>query len=168
MATSLNLLKKSNGPIPAVFNHNVLGNILKFNTNKQKNLASNNVSNQLGTQTVGEHLDKGNAHFKYCPYLKPMEIKGIKRADRKFDYNSSYSLMLGKNGSSANPQSGNFLTNVLYNGMKVPLPPKRYQMAQYVDVRLDVFSPFIITCVICLPFFFTDFMWSVPEKSSAH
>ncbi|CAA9989353.1 conserved Plasmodium protein, unknown function [Plasmodium knowlesi strain H] len=168
MATSLNLLRKSNGPIPAVFNHNVLGNILKFNTNKHKNLAYNNVSEQVGSQIVGEHLDKSNAQLKYCPYLKPMEIKGIKRADRKFDYNSSYSFMLAQNNFSANPQNRSFLTNILYNGMKIPLPPKRYQMAQYVDVRLDVLSPFIITCVICLPFFFTDFMWSVPEKSSAH
>ncbi|CAG9473459.1 conserved Plasmodium protein, unknown function [Plasmodium vivax] len=168
MATSLNLLRKSNGPIPAVFNHKVLGNILKFNTNKQKNLSCNNVSDRLETQTVGEHLDRGNAQFKYCPYLKPLDIKGIKRADRKFDYNSSYSFMLAQKDFSENPQNRNFLTHYLYNGMKVPLPPRRYKLAQYVDVRLDVFSPVIITCVICLPFFFTDFMWSVPEKSSAH
>ncbi|KJP89910.1 hypothetical protein AK88_00366 [Plasmodium fragile] len=137
---------------------NVLGNILKFNTNKHKNVASNNVSSQMGTQTVGEILDKGNPQFKYCPYLKPMDIKGIKRADRKFDYNSSYSFMLGKNDFSANPQNMNFIAHLLYNGMKVPLPPSRYKLAQYVDVRLDAFSPFIITCVICFPFFFTDFM----------
>ncbi|GAB67801.1 hypothetical protein PCYB_123670, partial [Plasmodium cynomolgi strain B] len=147
MATSLNLLRKPNGSIPAVFNHKVFGNILKFNTNKQNNLAGNNVSNQLGTQTVGEHLDKGNAQFKYCPYLKPLDIKGIKRADRKFDYNSSYSFMLAQKDFSANPQNRNFLTHCLYNGMKIPLPPSRYKLAQYVDVRLDVFSPFIITLV---------------------
>ncbi|GAW82303.1 hypothetical protein, conserved [Plasmodium gonderi] len=168
MATSLKLLKKTNTPFLGVFNHKVLGNIFKFNTNKQKNLSSSSVSKDTGTQTVRENLDKGDVQFKYCPYLKPMDIKGIKRADRKFDYNSSYSFMLAQKDFSENPQKKNFLTHYLYNGMKVPLPPNRYKLSEYVDVRLDMFSPVIITCVICFPFFFTGYMWSVPEKSSAH
>ncbi|SBT80155.1 conserved Plasmodium protein, unknown function [Plasmodium malariae] len=159
----LNYFKKSNAFIPSFINHKVLGNLYKFNTNTQKNIIKKkNAQEQKEVQPERDYIDIGNVEYKYCPYLKPLDIKGIKRADRKFDYNSSYAFMVAQNDYKENLKEKNLLTKYLYNGMKVPLPPKRYKISEYVDIRLDMFSPVIIWCVICFPFFFTGYMWSIP------
>ncbi|SCP05499.1 conserved Plasmodium protein, unknown function [Plasmodium ovale] len=167
MAMVLNSFQRASTYIPGIMRHKILGKLPNFNTNVQKGV-KNEISKDSGVHHVAENIDPGNAVFKYCAYLKPMEIKGIKRADRKFDYNSSYSFMLAQKDFSDDLNNKSLFTKYLYNGMKVPLPPKRYKIAEYVDVRLDMFSPIIISCVICFPFFFTGYMWSVPQAGSGH
>ncbi|SOV17792.1 conserved Plasmodium protein, unknown function [Plasmodium sp. gorilla clade G2] len=158
----INYLKRIQGKfIPGFINHKIVGNLHKINTNTHNDVIENiNVKQESDVSHIGENIDVGNIDYKYCPYLKPLEIKGIKRADRKFDYNSSYSFM-NKQKDFTEKFKTSLFTKCLYNGMKIPLPPKRYKISQYVDVRLDMFSPLIITCLICFPFFFTRFMWSV-------
>ncbi|SPJ11983.1 conserved Plasmodium protein, unknown function [Plasmodium sp. DRC-Itaito] len=158
----INYFKRIQGKfIPCFINQKLVGKLHKINTNAHNDVIENiNVKHESNMSHIGENIDVGNIDYKYCPYLKPLEIKGIKRADRKLDYNSSYSFMNKQKDFTENFKTSLF-TKCLYNGMKIPLPPKRYKISQYVDVRLDMFSPLIITCIICFPFFFTRFMWSV-------
>ncbi|EWC86797.1 hypothetical protein PFNF54_04351 [Plasmodium falciparum NF54] len=110
----------------------IVGNLHKINTNAQNDVIENiNVKQESDVSYIGENIDAGNIDYKYCPYLKPLEIKGIKRADRKLDYNSSYSFMNKQKDFTENFKTSLF-TKCLYNGMKIPLPPKRYKISQYV------------------------------------
>ncbi|CXI99044.1 conserved Plasmodium protein, unknown function [Plasmodium berghei] len=168
MAMPLNCLKKTHGFLPYSVNHKILGNLYKINTNTTKNGIITEIINEKESYGLAQNIDPGNIEYKYCSYLKPMDIKGIKRADRKFDYNSSYVLMKKQNDFKDDLNKANLLTTYLYNGMKIPLPPKRYKLSEYVDIRIDMFSPIIVCSVICLPFFFTGFMWSVPQGGSGH
>ncbi|SBT41627.1 conserved Plasmodium protein, unknown function [Plasmodium ovale wallikeri] len=130
-----------------------------FNTNVQKGV-KNEISKDSEVHHVAENIDPGNAVFKYCAYLKPMEIKGIKRADRKFDYNSSYSFMLAQKDFSDDLNNKSFFTKCLYNGMKVPLPPKRYKIAEYVKKKKK--KKILNYEQVIL------FVWSVPQAGSGH
>ncbi|VWU51900.1 conserved protein, unknown function, partial [Hepatocystis sp. ex Piliocolobus tephrosceles] len=150
-----------------VLDNKILNNLYKFNTNT-KNILKNDTLKNSEVRDISEALDINNEDYKYCSYLKPLDIKGIKRADRKMDYNSSYAYMIKQKDYKDNLTKKNIFTTYLYNGMKIPMPPAKYKIANYVDVRLDMFSPIIVCCVICFPFFFTRFMWSVPEGGSGH
>ncbi|CRG94983.1 conserved Plasmodium protein, unknown function [Plasmodium gallinaceum] len=159
MTMVLNHIKKSNIYIPGVINQKILGNLNRGNVNYSKELIKNkNVNEEKNLQNINENLDIENIDYKYSPYLKPLEIKGIKRADRKLDYNSSYSFMVAQKDFRENLKKQNIFTKYLYNGMKIPLPPKKYKLSQYIDVRLDMFSPLIISFILSVPFFIASNM----------
>lgn len=147
---------------PSIFNTKVLskdkGSTKCFikNANKKEVQKTDLTTSEVKIAEVkitNELLDSSNDDYKYSPYLKPLEIKGIKRADRKYDYNSSYSFMKSQKDYNDHLVKPNIFVKYLYNGMKTPLPPKKYKIAEYIDVRLDMFAPFIIAGVMSLPFF---------------
>ncbi|CRH01138.1 conserved Plasmodium protein, unknown function [Plasmodium relictum] len=159
MTIVLNHFKKTNTFIPGVINQKILGNLSRNNTSSSKELTKHKNANvEKNLQNVNKNLDTENIEYKYSPYLKPLEIKGIKRADRKLDYNSSYSFIIAQKDFRENLKKKNIFTKYLYNGMKIPLPPKKYKLSEYVDVRLDMFSPIIISCILCVPFFIASNM----------
>lgn len=146
--------------IPTIFNSKALvkenGNSKFFtkdlNLVKKESVETTTMAS-IKSSKSNELLDSSNDDYKYSPYLKPMDIKGIKRADRKYDYNSSYSFMKSQKDYNAHLVKPNIFVKYLYNGMKTPLPPKKYKISQYVDVRLDMFAPFIIAGIMSVPFF---------------
>lgn len=146
--------------IPTIFNAKTIvkenGNSKFFtkdlNMVKKESVKTTTVAS-IKSSKINELLDPSNDDYKYSPYLKPMDIKGIKRADRKYDYNSSYSFMKAQKDYNAHLVKPNIFVKYLYNGMKTPLPPKKYKISEYVDVRLDMFAPFIIAGIMSVPFF---------------
>ncbi|EAA22345.1 hypothetical protein, partial [Plasmodium yoelii yoelii] len=119
----------------------ILGNLYKINTNATKNGIKTEIINEKESYKLTQNIDPGNIEYKYCSYLKPMEIKGIKRADRKFDYNSSYVFMKKQNDFKDDLSKASLLTKYLYNGMKIPLPPKRYKLSEYIyiEIYIDIY-----------------------------
>lgn len=132
-----------------------MGNLYKINTNTTKNGIITEIINEKESYGLAQNIDPGNIEYKYCSYLKPMDIKGIKRADRKFDYNSSYVLMKKQNDFKDDLNKANLLTTYLYNGMKIPLPPKRYKLSEYV--KNQIFKKHFFTHNTCNVFYFPFF-----------